>query len=267
MAFQSTRPRGARPPLRTYSGVSLKFQSTRPRGARQHERPQPARQSDVSIHAPAGGATGDASGAAPSTSGFNPRARGGRDMRAVVIADGPNTFQSTRPRGARPKQLDGARDASGFQSTRPRGARPLFTADDIGDLYVSIHAPAGGATGIGARHAHGHDGFNPRARGGRDPQSGNDWSIASGFNPRARGGRDVIARWHATPQASFNPRARGGRDPPPPRRQPDQKSFQSTRPRGARRRGNIRLATQAQVSIHAPAGGATMRPSPAPPSG
>ncbi len=40
-----------------------------------------------------------------------------------------------------------------FQSTRPRGARRAFPADASGDLRVSIHAPAWGAT-RGCAYAH-----------------------------------------------------------------------------------------------------------------
>ena len=80
----------------------MKFQSTRPRGARLG----------------AGGAGGSAGG------GFNPRARGGRDLEMLATSQRLETFQSTRPRGAR---------LCTFGST-PR------------KMTVSIHAPAGGAT-------------------------------------------------------------------------------------------------------------------------
>ncbi len=77
--------------------------------------------SQVSIHAPAGGATGRQ---APEmlTGCFNPRARGGRDIKSAK-----------------------KRRGLGFQSTRPRGARRVLTGFSVG-LAVSIHAPAGGAT-------------------------------------------------------------------------------------------------------------------------
>ncbi len=141
--FQSTRPRGARPnsrnicafstsfnpraragrdlPLHLPKGQPL-FQSTRPRGARLFEIDDYF-SFDVSIHAPARGATRN-SASNCITSCFNPRARAGRDQ--VLFAYNPNiAFQSTRPRGAR--QL-----------------RPLVML--VGS--VSIHAPARGATNI-----------------------------------------------------------------------------------------------------------------------
>ncbi len=58
-----------------------------------------------------------------------------------------------------------------FQSTRPRGARR--TATQSGQDLV--------------------EGFNPRARGGRDaPNSSSLSGSMSSFNPRARGGRDEL---------------------------------------------------------------------------
>jgi len=75
----------------------------------------------VSIHAPARGATrvnswleGDFS--------FNPRARAGRDTPPWKISL-----------------------AKMFQSTRPRGAR-LAAVFKLANIFVSIHAPARGAT-------------------------------------------------------------------------------------------------------------------------
>ena len=98
--FQSTRPRGARLALRAVPHTFTWFQSTRPRGARLSSVTLESMGPQVSIHAPAWGAT-----------------------RAPCDALSPLSFQSTRPRGARP---DGGKtwvDADVFQSTRPRGAR------------------------------------------------------------------------------------------------------------------------------------------------
>ena len=56
-------------------------------------------------------------------SSFNPRARVGRDSNSPPSRSASASFQSTRPRGARPGVVGGAIDAAKFQSTRPRGAR------------------------------------------------------------------------------------------------------------------------------------------------
>ena len=55
-----------------------------------------------------------------------------------------------------------------FQSTRPRGARlTKSTISGLGSI-VSIHAPAWGATNALAKIRAAKEGFNPRARVGRD---------------------------------------------------------------------------------------------------
>ena len=61
----------------------------------------------------------------------------------------------------------------------------------------------------------------------------------------------------ASLDTSFNPRAREGRDPVSPSTVRPVALFQSTRPRGARQDTSFRIYGQTQVSIHAPARGAT----------
>ena len=101
--FQSTRPRGARPLAATSIWMAMSFQSTRPRGARRfsHAESQAAR--DVSIHAPARGATRFGTNTVSAEAGFNPRAREGRDIVRRPSVSSDREFQSTRPRGARQK--------------------------------------------------------------------------------------------------------------------------------------------------------------------
>ena len=122
--FQSTRPRGARQPSiqssrcasesfnpRARGGRDIEklvgekvvnmFQSTRPRGARRGAWKSRTCEGDVSIHAPAGGATAAGVMVAEDIAGFNPRARGGRDYFNRCMLTGWEAFQSTRPRGAR----------------------------------------------------------------------------------------------------------------------------------------------------------------------
>jgi len=118
--FQSTRPRGARPSPAQAVPQPARF-NPRARVGRDRRGPRGERQPHVSIHAPAWGATfqwlstGDGVG-------FNPRARVGRD-RLRGFHFGRAAFQSTRPRGAR----------------HVRGVL-------LRDAFVSIHAPAWGAT-------------------------------------------------------------------------------------------------------------------------
>ena len=169
--FQSTLPRGERRNRKTGQRDKVKFQSTLPRG----ERPSMSAlkyRLEVSIHAPARGATTD-SDQFYGLDMFNPRSRAGSDpkaqacwpqarvsihapargatrcKRSAVIS---SMFQSTLPRGER-RQVDGhAVCVYQFQSTLPRGERPQLM-DEAADEEVSIHAPARGAT-----HAQSPDG-------------------------------------------------------------------------------------------------------------
>ena len=56
--------------------------------------------------------------------------------------------------------------------------------------YVSIHAPARGATWMRYALKTPRSRFNPRAREGRDCGAGSIQMDKKGFNPRAREGRD-----------------------------------------------------------------------------
>ena len=190
---------------------------------------------------------------ARNTRRFNSRAREGRD-RWLVVGRLAFLFQFTRPRGARPPTARrstrwfmfqftrprGARRpqpgqrgwASGFQFTRPRGARPQGPAGTAA-VYVSIHAPARGATARPLREASSIQFQFTRPRGARPstpcPGLGEilfQFTRPRGARPRARG--------PATPPRCFNSRAREGRD------RAGEKSV----------RGYV-------VSIHAPARGAT----------
>ena len=80
----------------------------------------------------------------------------------------------------------------------------------------------------------------------------------AGFNPRAHAGRDILYFDKSLLMSRFNPRAHAGRDQVAILTVKSLSSFQSTRPRGARRpRTGFRIHTQ-QVSIHAPTRGATV---------
>ena len=97
--------------------------------------------------------------------------------------------------------------------------------------------------------------ISTRPRGARP---GADWrsSAGRGFNPRARVGRDITISSFLDITNRFNPRARVGRDLLLLFCFEDHITFQSTRPRGARRKAAIEAA-ESVVSIHAPAWGAT----------
>jgi len=189
---------------------------------------------------------------------FNPRARAGRDPSLPTIYRFEVSF-NPRARAGRdllcPSYHIGNHQ---FQSTRPRGARHFLGNGDASSCKVSIHAPARGATLPGQRGCLVLQSFNPRARAGRDSWRTINFTSTPSFNPRARAGRDLSARGaalgssvsiHAPARGAtktgarrsglgsgFNPRARAGRDALNRYFGTGIAAFQSTRPRGARRR-------------------------------
>ena len=99
---------------------------------------------------------------------------------------------------------------------------------------VSIHAPARGATKMSELAGWVKEFQSTRPRGAR-LASANGQSDPRRFNPRARAGRDWYSVFGQNKVAGFNPRARAGRDV------------------------TVHFVFgQVQVSIHAPARGATV---------
>ena len=167
-------------------------------------------------------------------------------------------FQSTPPRGGRPRRCRPLSWRREFQSTPPRGGRrqqgqhlrldwPCFNPRPRvgGDLEtgacrqgrsVSIHAPAWGATVWKRVHAvRGEEFQSTPPRGGR-------------LDRERRG--PPRAGFQSTPP-------RGGRPHDPPQHL-QLLLFQSTPPRGGRLAEIFVCFCRTQVSIHAPAWGATL---------
>ena len=189
----------------------LVFQSTRPHGARLNSG------KPLSRH-----------------SGFNPRARTGRDEFDRALKTINSTFQSTRPHGAR---LNSGKPLSRHSGFNPRARTGRDLCGDVRQMWitcVSIHAPARGATGDGTGRLICSWCFNPRARTGRDWLAWPRRSRLQRFNPRARTGRDnTRLPFISDLFVSIHAPARGATDE-------DQES-----------------AHISAVSIHAPARGAT----------
>ena len=122
----------------------------------------------ISIHAPAKGATG-ARKTDKSTQGefqstlprrerrrntissvgtlnFNPRSREGSDFLFLRHFRTSKAFQSTLPRRERPPRAAAAQSLAAFQSTLPRRERLVVVLAGGLLVYISIHAPAKGAT-------------------------------------------------------------------------------------------------------------------------
>ena len=187
----------------------------------------------ISIHAPTGGATGQAYLIPYRNKDFNPRSHGGSDSGRINDRDQRNYF-NPRSHGGSDKYIPvNLCSNSRFQSTLPRGERRYHPQTEkpkkdfnprshggsdrseqrkLGSVAViSIHAPTGGATSILIMSA----------------------SIRLFQSTLPRGERLNVTSIGAATE-NFNPRSHGGSD-------------------GTYR---VPMATQG-ISIHAPTGGAT----------
>ena len=212
-----------------------RFQSTHPRGVRRGAGGQRLPGGDVSIHAPAWGATFPFSTALRKCSSFNPRTRVGCDFTALIAPRISLAFQSTHPRGVRHCYEDDNTRTGWFQSTHPRGVRHrLLHARSTFRAFQSTH-PRGvrparerGLTWTFSR-------FNPRTRVGCDVLASvrnRPESLFQSTHPR--GVRHVISLMTVIIALCFNPRTRVGCD-----------------------QNLAGLTGRGKVSIHAPAWGAT----------
>ena len=99
---------------------------------------------------------------------------------------------------------------------------------------ISIHAPAQGATFHQVDWEHQLRNFNPRSRTGSDLSTVGGAAGIVDFNPRSRTGSDIMAAAIFSALSHFNPRSRTGSD-----------------------HGAVDQHRRNQISIHAPAQGAT----------
>ena len=100
--------------------------------------------------------------------------------------------------------------------------------------YISIHAPAKGATSYAYSSIRGLINFNPRSREGSDIKLFQHSNVLDYFNPRSREGSDYTRAASAKHSDYFNPRSREGSDD-----------------------AEVEAVNSAKISIHAPAKGAT----------
>ena len=146
-AFQSTRPRGARPVAVAFFDDPFGVSIHAPAGGATEITQTNSIFPNVSIHAPAGGATA-----------------------AGHVFEGSGAVSIHAPAGgATQNQLRALRHFAVSIHAPAGGATKLLKY--IADVNkVSIHAPAGGATRPAAAGWLRVRRFNPRARGGRDPR-------------------------------------------------------------------------------------------------
>ena len=213
------------------------FQSTLPRGERRALRDARRRTADVSIHAPARGATTSGSRSPAGRSSFNPRSRAGSDRTADTESRIQHVFQSTLPRGERPAAHHGHHLCPTVSIHAPARGATAVIGEAREEKEVSIHAPARGATVQERAVIRRVSCFNPRSRAGSDP--------------------DTIVR--IVYEDEFQSTLPRGERPDAAAGFVGRQWFQSTLPRGERRAEQRYLRVVAKVSIHAPARGATGR--------
>ena len=199
--------------MRFHMIVPAQCFNPRAREGRDHRLTCPPPERRVSIHAPARGATLRAHQRHLFALFQSTRPRGARQRRFIT----PSTFSSFNPRAREGRDLRPffCFRGSGRFNPRAREGRDRIITLTTAHLRVSIHAPARGATPFfrpiavielfqstrprGARHVresfrYTHNGFNPRAREGRDTRRTTPRPPPHRFNPRAREGRDARRR-------------------------------------------------------------------------
>ena len=218
-----------------------------------------AQLTNVSIHAPAWGATCPSLEECRSHDSFNSRSRMGSDPLVSRLAKWPRRFQFTLPHGERLPGGPVRRSCRQVSIHAPAwGATAPHQASRI-SRGVSIHAPAWGATLACPFCDTKHQFQFTLPHGERPTRTGTSFNPRR-FNSRSRMGSDRGGlEWPAS-RACFNSRSRMGSD----HKQRSQKSylqqFQFTLPHGERPRRSVPTVMLIKVSIHAPAWGATESP-------
>ena len=210
------------------------FQSTHPHGVRLAAVYKAATAWDVSIHAPAWGATRRRLSVLLQRGSFNPRTRMGCDN--MTWARYPTEmFQSTHPHGVRPGETVLNQAQTGFQSTHPHGVRRHAPYGlRFHGLFQSTH-PHGVRPRFATIKIRLNEGFNPRTRMGCDQGRRKLHRGQIRFQSTHPHGVRQIFLSRASWRPCFNPRTRMGCDV---------------------HLGHAQV--HCRVSIHAPAWGATL---------
>ena len=139
--FQSTHPQGVRPNASNKITATALFQSTHPQGVRPGGDSNIGHLINVSIHAPAGGATRVSVSRTRASGSFNPRTRRGCDeMHACALRWQLVSIHA--PAGGATLSVCMRILFCGVSIHAPAGAT-IFAAFDFEHEAVSIHAPAG----------------------------------------------------------------------------------------------------------------------------
>ena len=211
--FRSTRPHGARRAIGGELAVDNRFRSTRPHGARLRDAAE-SHADAVSIHAPAWGATrrianvGAAIAKFRSTRPHGARPRASDRQREITVSIHAPAWGATRPmrierpvsrfdpraRMGRDAALRCAIELMAVSIHAPAWGATSEACSSATAFRVSIHAPAWGATCHSVRNAR-REGFDPRARMGRDDRNRRDCVANAVFrSTRPHGARRGLAR-------------------------------------------------------------------------
>ena len=231
--FQSTLPRRERRKDRVQGLFTHSFQSTLPRRERRYIHVVGMR----SLH-------------------FNPRSREGSDLSDMATSISISPFQSTLPRRERQSRNLHPASIANFNPRSREGSDEEIKCEEC-DFYISIHAPAKGAT-LGQLFLFwGHTDFNPRSREGSDLCEGHYFLPVRKFQstlPRRE--RRFWLFFYVYFSTNFNPRSREGSDAMP-LIQCLHRNISIHAPAKGATCISALLASLHNISIHAPAKGAT----------
>ena len=169
------------------------------------------------------------------TKHFNPRTREGCDKANIPMLVMLGDFNPRTREGCDKSTMPKSWTRRKFQSTHPRGVRLIKFFYESCGTYISIHAPARGATPHGVDVHSVRKNFNPRTREGCDVQSFYLYLNVQYFNPRTREGCDLEDLLDAAGIVwiSIHAPARGATDIQY-KKNMQGVEFQSTHPRGVR---------------------------------
>ena len=165
---------------------------------------------DVSIHAPSRGATFGFRNSCQHVRSFNSRALAGRDYIRKGHWPYKDTFQFTRPRGARPHLFYPTAVGIVFQFTRPRGAR-LFPKGNLSIILLfQFTRPRGARPGLLANCSASFWFQFTRPRGARPAAWRRERGLRSvSIHAPSRGATDRPCKWHRSNRVSIHAPSRG----------------------------------------------------------
>ena len=188
---------------------------------------------------------------------FNPRTRVGCDQYGILFLEVIGCFNPRTRVGCDMGVWVAIITSIQFQSTHPRGVRHASLERVPHEALVSIHAPAWGATSATMSEMRDKVMFQSTHPRGVRPRSARFIFPVNAFQSTHPRGVRHGDRPEGCGVNCFNPRTRVGCDGHRPHIRWPPCGFQSTHPRGVRPLENARAEGAKEVSIHAPAWGAT----------